>query len=663
MMRTLLCATIVLCLNLQADAFFNLGRKPNNQPTKSNNENIGGKPNFGYVNGIRGISTLEKDQYNAANEFKCDGGKTLIPFNWVNDDFCDCMDGSDEPGTSACPKSTFRCLNKGFKMVEIPASRVDDGICDCCDGSDEGIVTANCPNTCDVHASKQRAQMEKVVNAYKTGNSLRTEYSTTASTQYSNALAAVDVLKNEAAVVQLQKEELLNTLQGQELLEKSENQELMLMLNTKLDSVLQLQSLKTQDLGRVLAVLVDVYKMNVHQVKQRVKTLVFQDTNSASLVTKLSDNTADAMDVNANEDAHAAADVLDEEFDDLDLDLNHDEVEETVAVEETNPDHVWFKELSAEEQIVCNELTDSLSEKALFPICQHEMPMGEGGAMIHPVLLTAVNFIKDLVGDKKGYKEIQYALFGVMNGKGFATQPESVAAVGVTTDGEVQIVPDVQTNHFQVELVSKFVDTHAIFSVEECLAEVHESNAVVCSMAEELERIYTPHGYGSKLAYKNVDATTTRNTLKEVESALTGNAREMQSNQDVLDNYQKYSNFLPFLALRNECFEVKEADKFVYKLCMFDKVDQTELSGNRNNVNLGSFEKFSESSDGKIVMHFEKGQNCWAHGPRKAEITVVCGVANVLKEAREPSTCAYTMEFESPLGCTPKFAVLNGIDV
>jgi hypothetical protein len=252
----------------------------------------------------------------------------------------------------------------------------------------------------------------------------------------------------------------------------------------------------------------------------------------------------------------------------------------------------------------------------------------------------------------------------VLNGRGVAVQPEAVAAVGVHPNGEIQIVSDQQTGlGFQKELVSKFVDAHSIFSKDECLSQVSGTSAAVCGLAEELEAVYSPHGYGSKLTFKRPAADSARSALREIESLIKGNVQEISSNQEVLDNYQKYSSFLPFLALSKDCFEVKEADKFLYKLCMFGTIQQTELQGSRNSVTLGTFEKFSEGQDGKIVMHFEKGQNCWAHGPRKAEVTVVCATANVLKEAREPSTCAYTMEFESPLGCTPKFAALNGIDV
>ncbi|XP_071391903.1 glucosidase 2 subunit beta-like isoform X2 [Centroberyx affinis] len=109
---------------------------------------------------IRGISLSYKRFYRERKTFLCIDGSKMIPFEQVNDDYCDCEDGSDEPGTAACPGGRFYCTNLGFRPHYIQSSRVNDGICDCCDASDEYNSHARCQNSCRNLGQRERADVE-----------------------------------------------------------------------------------------------------------------------------------------------------------------------------------------------------------------------------------------------------------------------------------------------------------------------------------------------------------------------------------------------------------------------------------------------------------------------------------------------------------------------
>ena len=90
--------------------------------------------------------------------FTCLDGQQVVPAKKINDEQCDCDDGSDEPSTSACPEGRFFCANSAHKPQWLNSSSVGDGFCDCCDGTDEH-ARGGCPNACAMLASYERHVM------------------------------------------------------------------------------------------------------------------------------------------------------------------------------------------------------------------------------------------------------------------------------------------------------------------------------------------------------------------------------------------------------------------------------------------------------------------------------------------------------------------------
>ncbi|XEV04513.1 hypothetical protein FSHL1_009800 [Fusarium sambucinum] len=140
----------------------------------------------------RGVGPEFVSHYEGKEEFSCIANAAIkLSLDRINDNTCDCPDGSDEPGTAACanidPLSPeqplagsssgttnttnalpgFWCANKGHIGMYVPFLYVNDGVCDyelCCDGSEEyaGVGGIKCENKCaEIGKEYRRLEDEK----------------------------------------------------------------------------------------------------------------------------------------------------------------------------------------------------------------------------------------------------------------------------------------------------------------------------------------------------------------------------------------------------------------------------------------------------------------------------------------------------------------------
>jgi protein kinase C substrate 80K-H len=162
-----------------------------------------------------GVDPLHAHEYDRTklNAFSCDE-KIEIDFARVNDNFCDCpTDGSDEPGTNACSGITpqqkqrgFYCQNHGSKPKLIKSSFVNDNVCDCCDGSDEKFnAKKHCENTCANDGREAMESLREEVRNFEIGvGKKQNEYAKKA--KNAKKEAEKEVVRLRKAVEQLREE-------------------------------------------------------------------------------------------------------------------------------------------------------------------------------------------------------------------------------------------------------------------------------------------------------------------------------------------------------------------------------------------------------------------------------------------------------------------------
>ncbi|XP_012503133.1 PREDICTED: N-acetylglucosamine-1-phosphotransferase subunit gamma isoform X2 [Propithecus coquereli] len=105
--------------------------------------------------------------------------------------------------------------------------------------------------------------------------------------------------------------------------------------------------------------------------------------------------------------------------------------------------------------------------------------------------------------------------------------------------------------------------------------------------------------------------------------------------------------------LAGKCFSLVEST-YKYELCPFHNVTQHEQTFRWNAYSgiLGIWQEWEITNNTFASMWMRDGDSCRSRS-RQSKVELTCGKSNRLAHVSEPSTCVYSLTFETPLVCHP----------
>ncbi|CAN7006173.1 unnamed protein product [Brassica rapa subsp. trilocularis] len=586
-----------------------------------------------------GISPQDEKYYKSSSEIKCKDGSKRFTKAQLNDDFCDCADGTDEPGTSACPNGKFYCRNAGHSPLILFSSRVNDGICeDCCDGSDEYGGNVTCPNTCWEAGKAARESLKKKIETYRQGLVVRRK---------DIEQAKVGLEKDAAELKKLKSEEKILKGLVQQLKERKEEIE-------KVEEKERLQKEKEE--------------------KER------KDAELAAQPAK--ENSEEKTDGNEKVEGSTAGEEMpgashDDDY--PDEDTYHDEIgnykdsptdeepaaeaEPTSILEEathTNP---------ADEHVVDTKKESPSSEDPLTDGSQNDGSTKKES--------DEVKKVDDLVSEKK--EELSKEELGRLVASRWTGEKSDKPAAEADDTPKA----DDQENHEHTPITPHEVDEDDGF-----VSDADEDTADEGKYSDhepEDDSYEEEHRHDSTSSYKSdaeddldLSETTTSNptwlekiqkTVKSILQAVnliqttpvdkleadrvrkeydesSSKLNKIQSRVSSLEKKLK-QDFGPekeFYSFHGRCFESKQG-KYTYKVCGYKEATQEE---GYSKTRLGEWEKFENSYQ---FMTYTNGDKCWNGPDRSLKIKLRCGLKNELMDVDEPSRCEYAAVLSTPARC------------
>ncbi|XP_058107685.1 glucosidase 2 subunit beta-like isoform X2 [Magnolia sinica] len=580
----------------------------------------------------------EDEKYYQSDVIRCKDGSKKFKKDQLNDEFCDCPDGTDEPGTSACPEGKFYCRNAGHSPITLFSSRVNDGFCDCCDGSDEYDGKVKCLNTCWEAGQVARDRLKKKITTYQEGVIIRRKEVEQAKQALAKDEAELSKLKNEEKILK----GLVQTLkERKEQVEKAEEQE-------------RLEKEQEEKKQR------EAEKNSIEQEKKPTETPHDETKDTVGELTE----TLDQAEETPRDDMQDNVGKLPETLDQHAAEDNGDAVDEAQmsdnAESEASPIH------AAKEQAVEKDNTLVKDETG------HDAGTGSGASSNH-----AADKEEDKPENTEGLsrEELGRLVASRWTGENAGQKTNEFGdAKEEEHEGSSQIPDDTQDEDYDRytsededdrknaydETEDNDVDDEDEEGEHEDPHPSYDTDVEDRSHRTDFSENLTP----SSPSWLDKIQQTVRNILQAVNLFKTpvDKSEAAQIRKEYEDSSQKLSKIQSrisslteklkndyglekeFYSFYDRCFENKQ-NKYVYKVCPFKQASQVE---GHSTTKLGRWEKFDDSYR---VMQFSNGDKCWNGPDRSINVRLRCGLNNELTDVDEPSRCEYVALLSTPAVC------------
>ncbi|KAH3672189.1 hypothetical protein WICMUC_004418 [Wickerhamomyces mucosus] len=535
----------------------------------------------------------------------------VLDISKINDDYCDCPDGSDEPGTNACSNGQFYCQNEGHIPGYIKSSLINDGVCDydvCCDGTDEWNTPISCPNRCEeIH--------DKYIKAKETKEQ-----------EYQAGVSAVIKFLKEAEASRIELQNQFKT-KSYELLQAEQD------LTRYLESPEYLSEAVQQEEETKARLVIDQIKL---KVSDAFKVFTLGQNNLGELRIIL-----DSLSENFNEN------------------LKDNAVKQTV---ERYKNHLekYKSQYDAEH---ANELSfDSKSRKLIKSLKEKNIP--NSSKKFNDVLSTVKNEIINYESITERIFDLESILnYLIDNYNPNYNDPNVKRAVNTYQDFAVnKEETEVIADSFITELTDDFMEIYKYVDqipeeIKITFEEVEDKLPFIDRLRYKLKNLL--NGFIGREYNPNpvpIIQGEVKDNANDFVSKLTQKRKDLSKSVDLIKknletNYGPDDILRPFNALTIK-WHIGEYD---YD---FNFVGDIHQRGNNQNLKIGSFETVEvnniSESEHELLLSFDHGARCWNGPIRKALIVISCGPDHELLTVTEPEKCEYIFKVKSPIGCKLK---------